>query len=156
MEKSYSEKVARLMEIGSYVMMLPASFGIFLTCFLWFMVIASIGNRHEAQSILLYPLLPTAAIVWGIWLFIYYFKHSRRKLAEEKLKNMWISTLVFNFLLSFFSILSFSSIFISLRFQSADEMVMLLLSFFLAIWHITSITLAIKALNSLKNNDNAR
>ncbi len=88
MEKSYSEKNARVMEIGSYVMMLPALVGIFLTCFLWFMAIASIGNRHETQSFLLFPLLPTAAIIWGIWLFVYYFKHSRDKLAEEKIKNI--------------------------------------------------------------------
>jgi hypothetical protein len=156
MEKTYSQKYARIMEIGSSIMMIPAAFGVFMTGFLWLMMIGSALDGRGNLPNLSFPLIPTAAIIWGIWLLVYYFKHSRGKLAEERIKNMWISTLVFNVLLSFGSIYSFSGLFISLRFQSADEMVMLLLSFFLAIWHITSITLAIKALNSLKRTDNAR
>jgi hypothetical protein len=156
MVKSYSQKIARVMEIGSYVMMIPASFGVFLTGVLWFIAFSRVYESQDISSIFLSALIPITIIVWGIWLFVYYFKHSRGKLAERKVKNMWISTLVFNVPLSFVSVFSSVSIVTSIRALTYEVIAMAFSSFIIVIWHVTTVTLAINVLGSIKNSDNVR
>lgn len=78
-----SQKIARFFEIVNYFMLVPAAFGIFASFLLikgaaWFTLI----------------ILAISAI--GMTLLIGYFKHSRGRLAESKVKALWIGTIAYN------------------------------------------------------------
>lgn len=78
-----SQKIARFFEIVNYFMLVPAAFGIFCSFLLikelpWFTAI----------------ILGVSAV--GMTLLVGYFKHSRGRLAESKVKALWIGTIAYN------------------------------------------------------------
>ena len=80
---NYSQKIARAFEIAGYILLIPAGFGVFAASLLikdapWF-------------TLLIY-----AIFVFGFYLLVGYFKHSRGKLDESRVRSLWIATAVFN------------------------------------------------------------
>lgn len=86
MEKTYSQKVARVFEIFNYFLIIPATLGALLATLLlagaaWF-------------TLLIYTIYGI-----GLALFVGYFRHSRGKLDEQKIPLLWITTAIYNFVL---------------------------------------------------------
>ncbi len=79
MNKTYSEKVARVFMFVSFFMLVPALFGLILSLGL---IVISI------------PIILIFAI--GITLLIGYWKHAGGNLDESKVSFLWISTAVYN------------------------------------------------------------
>jgi hypothetical protein len=78
-----SQKIARFFEIVNYFMLVPAAFGIFMSFLL-------IGGAPWFTAIIL------AISAVGMALLVGYFKHSRGRLAESKVKALWIGTIAYN------------------------------------------------------------
>ena len=85
MERTYSQKVARVFEIVDYFLLLPAAVGAAFGFFALF------GQP-------LYGLLIYAVLGVGIALLVGYFKHSRGRLDEKYISVLWLTTAVYNFL----------------------------------------------------------
>lgn len=86
MQKTYSQKVARVFEVIGYLMLLPAAIGA-LAGFL------AIANQP------LYALLIYVILGIGVTLLVGYFKYSRGRLEEKFCSALWLTTAVYNFLL---------------------------------------------------------
>ena len=94
-EKTFSQKVARGLEILSYLLLIVA-------------VLSLLGGviliLYVPIMFILYWLwfsIPTALVAcYGIFLMMRYVKHSRGDLDEDKIASMWIGTIVYNSLLS--------------------------------------------------------
>ncbi|HEY8559566.1 MAG TPA: hypothetical protein VIL74_04120 [Pyrinomonadaceae bacterium] len=82
-EKTYSQKIARMFEIVDYILLPPASFGLFLAVFM-------VGVSP------LIPLLLYAFAGVGFVLLAGYFKHSRGRLADKYVSALWLATAVYN------------------------------------------------------------
>jgi hypothetical protein len=87
---TYSQKIARFLEIVSYFMLIPAAFGVF------------------AGAIAIFFAPWFTLIIWviaglGISLLVGYFKHSRDRLPVEKINRMWYGTIVYNLIPLLFS-----------------------------------------------------
>ncbi|HEY0427216.1 MAG TPA: hypothetical protein VGC76_05370 [Pyrinomonadaceae bacterium] len=94
-----SQKIARAFEIAGYVLLIPAGFGAFLGTFF-------IGGAPWL-TLLIY-----ATFIFGCVLLIGYFKHSRGRLDENRIRSLWLATGFFNAFLSlpyFFYALNFFS-----------------------------------------------
>jgi len=85
MEKTYSQKVARVFEIVDYFMLFPAGIG------------ALVGlvflSKSPGIAFLIYAILAV-----GIALMVGYFKHSRGTLDESYFSALWITTAIYNFI----------------------------------------------------------
>jgi TctA family transporter len=160
MEKSYSEKVARVLEIGCYVMMLPAVFGFLLSLILaifGFVILSERGNPFPLLGYLIFWLIP----VFGFWLFSRYAKHSRSNLPESRITGMWISTVIFNGLLALPNLIWFFNFIFSddkPNYQSSNmESATFMSAYFLIfIWQVATVVLSISALISHRKQKNVR
>ncbi len=86
MEKTYSQKVARVFEIVDYFLLLPAGVGALVGFFALF--------GQPLYGLLIYTVLGV-----GIALLVGYFKHSRGRLDEKYISALWLTSAVYNFLL---------------------------------------------------------
>ncbi|HVE55448.1 MAG TPA: hypothetical protein VNB22_01380 [Pyrinomonadaceae bacterium] len=86
MEKTYSQKVARVFEIVDYFLLLPAGVGALVGFFALF--------GQPLYGLLIYMILGV-----GMALLVGYFKHSRGRLDEKYISVLWLTTAVYNFLL---------------------------------------------------------
>jgi hypothetical protein len=86
MEKTYSQKVARIFEIIDYLMLLPAAVGALFG-------LALLGANP------LYTLLLYTFLLIGLVLLVGYFKHSRGRLDEKYFSGLWLTTAGYNFVL---------------------------------------------------------
>jgi hypothetical protein len=84
MQKTYSQKVARVFEVIDYFLLLPAAFG------------ALVGLVSFPYSPL-FALLLYGVLSVGIVLLVGYFKHSRGRLDEKYSGALWLTTAVYNF-----------------------------------------------------------
>lgn len=85
-EKTFSQKVARALEILDYFLLLPTAFGLLYAAML-IVVVPWIG-------------LPIFAFAgYGFFLMTRYFKHSRGRLSEKQTATMWIGTAIYNFIM---------------------------------------------------------
>ena len=85
-EKTYSQKVARVFEIIDYLMLFPAAIG------------ALVGLVLLKQNPL-YTLLIYGFLTLGIVLLVGYFKHSRATLDEKYFSALWLITAAYNLVL---------------------------------------------------------
>ncbi len=145
MEKSYSEKVARIFEIGCYFMIVPAVFGLLYSVF----------------SIIL--VIPVAIIfALGVLLFSCYADHSRGTLELNKVRIMWFSTILFNGLFSVPTVYSFANKIYekgNLGFQeynSGASVIWLTAFFTIVAWQIVATILPVTALISINRTCNLR
>ncbi len=86
MEKTYSQRIARVFEIVDYFLLLPAGVG------------ALVGLAAIASSPV-FSLLMFAILTVGLILLVGYYKHSRGTLNEKYISALWITTAVYNFIL---------------------------------------------------------
>lgn len=86
MQKTFSQKVARVFEIIDYFLLIPAAIGVLVA------VVITFGGS-------VYGLLILAALIVGLALQVGYFKHSRGRLDENHISLLWLSSAIFNFLL---------------------------------------------------------
>lgn len=86
MQRTYSQKVARVFEVIDYFLLFPA-------------VIGALVGLAALQSAPQYTLLMYAVLTVGITLLVGYFKHSRGRLDEKCFSALWLTSAVFNFLL---------------------------------------------------------
>lgn len=94
MEKTYSQKVARVFEIICYVLLAPT----FLS--LIYPVVFIIGGMLEGSvKMVSLGFIPFLIVVPGMILLVGYFKHSRGRLDEKYSSVLWLTTAVYNFLL---------------------------------------------------------
>jgi len=89
MEKTYSQKVARIFEIVDYFLLIPAAIGAFFGFFVL------VGSPFTAW----YAILFYVFLVVGLVLMVGYFRHSRGYLDEQNISFLWITSVVYNFLL---------------------------------------------------------
>ena len=94
MEKTYSQKVARVFEIICCILLIPTCFGLIYPVF--FIIGGLMGGNTE---VFLYGLLPFIIVGVGVVLLVGYFKHSRGRLDEKYISTLWMGTAVYNFLL---------------------------------------------------------
>jgi hypothetical protein len=97
MEKTYSQKVARVFEIIDYFMLLPAAIGFLFG-------LALIASNP------LYTMLLYAFLISGIILLVGYFKHSRGRLDEKYFSALWLTTAGYNLVLLLPSLYSASTL----------------------------------------------
>ncbi len=138
MEKSYSEKVARVFEIGCYFMIIP---GILATLYSFLTIILAI------------PVL--ILFLLGIWMFKSYIKHSRGLLEASEVVLMWILSFMLNTVFALAGVLVFSSADWNMP-ESIGESAWFFTALSMVGWWIAAAILPITALVSLKNNDNDR
>lgn len=139
---NYSQKIARAFEIADYLLLIPAGFGVFAASMLikdapWF-------------TFLIY-----AIFLFGFLLLVGYFNHSRGRLAERRVRALWIATAVYNgvLLLPAAAILLFFLRESTLHYKSiADFWSPLAINFAVVSGYLTTIFLSIKAYQFEKNN----
>ena len=83
MEKSYSQKIARVFEIVDYILLLPAVAGVFLATLIF-----------SVATFIVYGIF-----IAGVILLVGYRRHARGNLSPENLSALWIGTAVYNFIL---------------------------------------------------------
>lgn len=83
MEKTYSQKIARVFEIVDYILLLPSILGVFLATLIFSIV-----------TFLVYGIF-----IAGVILLVGYRRHARGNLSPENLTALWIGTAVYNFIL---------------------------------------------------------
>lgn len=86
MERTYSQKVARVFEIIDYFLLVPAAIGLLVG-------LAAIFESPAIGGLVL------AVLGIGIALMVGYIKHSRGKLSHEYISVLWIGTAIYNFML---------------------------------------------------------
>lgn len=89
-DKSFSERAATAMLIGSSILIVPAAFGLL---FSGLILIAGILNGKFAAVAAGAPFLITGA---GVWMLVGYYAHRRRELSSQRQIALWIGTLIFN------------------------------------------------------------
>jgi hypothetical protein len=94
MEKTYSQKVARVFEIICYLLLVPT----FVSLIYPFMMVI-IGLASGRGDLALISLLPFTIVGIGIALLVGYYKHSRGLLDEKKVPALWMTTAIYNLLL---------------------------------------------------------
>src|SRR5688572_23218851 len=83
MEKTYSQKIARVFEIADYILLVPATFGV---------LAATLG--FNGVTLIIY-----VVFIVGLILLIGYRRHWRGNLSPENLTALWIGTIVYNLIL---------------------------------------------------------
>lgn len=94
MEKTYSQRIARVFEIICYVLLAPTILGLIYPVF--FLIIGALARSAE---MFFFGFIPFLTVAPGIVLLFGYFKHSRGRLKEKNIPALWIGTAVYNFLL---------------------------------------------------------
>jgi hypothetical protein len=92
-EKTLSEKIARVFEIVSYLMLIPT---FLILIFLFVMFFLSLANFSILGFLCLIPITFAGL---GIYLLVGYFKHSRGRLDGEKIFLLWGSTFLYNLII---------------------------------------------------------
>ena len=139
---NYSQKIARTFEIADYFLLVPAGFGVFAASMLikdapWF-------------TFLIY-----AIFVLGFVLLVGYFKHSRGRLEEKRVRALWIATAVYNgiLLLPAAAMMFFFLRESTLHYKSiADFWSPMAINFAVVSGYLTTIFLSVKAYRFEKNN----
>lgn len=80
---NYSQKIARAFEIADYLLLIPAGFGVFAASLL-------------IKDVPWFTFLIYAIFGFGFVLLVGYFKHSRGRLNESRVRALWIATAIFN------------------------------------------------------------
>ena len=83
MEKTYSQKIARVFEIVDYILLLPAIPGVLLATL-----------AFSALTFIVY-----GVFIVGVLLLVGYRRHARGALGPENFSMLWIATAVYNFIL---------------------------------------------------------
>jgi hypothetical protein len=91
MNKTVSQKIARVFEIAGYLWLLPSTVSLIFPVMFAIMAILA-GNPSGLIAL---------AVIFGIFgagvfLLVNYYRHSRGWLDEEKILPLWFGTLVFN------------------------------------------------------------
>jgi hypothetical protein len=99
LEKTFSQKAARILEIAAYLLLVPATAWWFLSFILVIGVVASFRLEHFPYQIfdnLIPVIIPSLIYSLGVLLLTGYFKHSRGTLGENKIIPLWIGTFLYN------------------------------------------------------------
>lgn len=83
MEKTYSQKIARVFEIVDYILLLPAVLGVFMATLIF-----------SVATLIVYGIF-----IAGIVLLVGYRRHARGNLRPENLTALWLGTAIYNFIL---------------------------------------------------------
>jgi hypothetical protein len=100
LEKTFSQKAARVFEIAGYLLLIPATLWLLVSFMLVLMAISSfrLENIQFQILILIGTLTPSFIYILGVLLLTGYFKHSRGTFGENKITPLWIGTLLYNLL----------------------------------------------------------
>jgi hypothetical protein len=171
MGKSYSEKVAGVFEIVCCLLSVPASLGLVLSLYFWIIGVGYLAEKGNPNLLIIaFTILLMAVLGWSL---VYgYAKHSRSALGAKKIKFMWLSSIIFNFLLSILAIYwYYNPVFTKLDFPSFQtlnsnsqilwiliysQILWILIYYTIVAWQIVAMILPITALVSIKRNDNVR
>lgn len=83
MEKTYSQKIARVFEIADYILLLPAILGVLLATL-----------AFSGFTLIIYGIF-----IAGVILLIGYRRHWRGNLSSENLIALWTGTAIYNLIL---------------------------------------------------------
>lgn len=83
MEKTYSQKIARVFEIVDYILLLPAVLGLLLATL-----------TFSGVTFIVYGIF-----TGGVILLVGYRRHARGDLSPENLTALWLGSAVYNFIL---------------------------------------------------------
>ncbi len=83
MEKTYSQKIARVFEIADYILLLPAIFGVLMATLMF-----------GGATLIVYGIF-----TGGVILLVGYRRHSRGNLSPENLTALWLGSAIYNFIL---------------------------------------------------------
>ena len=108
MEKTYSQKIAGVFEVLSYILMIPAAFGLFYGLL---MLLTGLKRGVAAETLL--GLTPFVLAAVGVTLLVGYHKHARGRLAPNRVFALWMATAVFNLLLALPWLFGFVSVILS-------------------------------------------
>ena len=94
LEKTFSQKAARVFEIVAYLLIVPAIAYLILSFFYVLIGLIAIYKDYQPFQILalLISLTPLLVFSIGIILLVGYFKHSRGTLGENKIIPLWLGT----------------------------------------------------------------
>ena len=84
-DKTVSQKIARVFEIVDYILLVPSIVGLFFGL----LMIGRSGSAMFGVGII-------AIFTIGVILLVGYFKHSRGRLSDNRVRALWIGTIVFN------------------------------------------------------------
>lgn len=98
LEKTFSQKAARVFEIVGYLLLLPGTLWLLVSFMLVLMVIVDFRLEYIPYQILILLGTLTPSIIYslGILLLTGYFKHSRGTLGENKIIPLWLGTFFYN------------------------------------------------------------
>jgi hypothetical protein len=91
MEKSFSQRVARFLEIINYFVLIPTSLIEIFTILFGFNFLVT-----GESGALFFCVVITAIYAFGALLLYGYFKHSRGETSENTSFWLWVGTIVFN------------------------------------------------------------
>lgn len=94
MERTYSQKAARVFEILDYVLLIPTIISLIYP--LLFMIG---GITERSPKMVLMGFVPFIIVFPGLILLFGYRKHAKDKLDEKYIPTLWLTTAVYNFLL---------------------------------------------------------
>ena len=143
-KKTFSQKAARIFEIVSYILLVPAVLSLI---FPFFIALAGLSDLHS--GVFLFALLPFLIFGIGIVLLCGYIKHSRGTLGEEKIIPLWGATLFFNglpLLPVFYQIATTTPELNKLSLEEISNPVTLF-GFLLILWWIIAAALSITAIS---------
>jgi hypothetical protein len=94
MERTYSQKVARVFELICYVLLIPAIISLI------YPAIAVFGGLLQGRAeVFFVGLIPFGIAGVGVILLIGYHKLAENELDENLFSTLWIATAIYNFLL---------------------------------------------------------
>lgn len=94
MERTYSQKAARVFEILDYVLLVPTLISLIYP---FFFIIGGITER--SPKMVLIGFIPFVIVIPGLILLFGYRKHAKDKLDEKYITTLWLTTAVYNLLL---------------------------------------------------------
>ena len=97
MNKTVSQKIARVFEIAGYLWLIASIYLVFCASILIFFSIAFLANGAVVGFVgLLVGIISFGIFGLGAFLLRKYYKHSRGRLDEEQILPLWFGTLIFN------------------------------------------------------------
>jgi hypothetical protein len=97
MNKTFSQKIARIFEIVGYLWLIPSIYMLFFALVLMLYSIAFLANGSVVGLVgILIGVIPFVIFGFGVFLLRKYYKHSRGLLDEEEILPLWFITLIFN------------------------------------------------------------
>ncbi len=94
MEKTYSQKVARVFEILDYVLLIPT-----IISLIYPVLFITGGITERSPEMVLIGFVPFIIVFSGLVLLFGYRKHAKDKLDEKYIPTLWLTTAIYNFLL---------------------------------------------------------